>query len=116
MIQLKRAYDPIEVSDGYRILVDRLWPRGVSKEKEQLDLWLKEVAPSKELRQWFHHEPDKFSEFRQKYLDELKVGKRQSAFQDLLAIVKDHPKVTLIYSAKDKKHNNAVVLKDQLEK
>lgn len=115
MIQLKRVYAPVEASDGYRVLVDRLWPRGMSKEKEHLDLWLKEVGPSKELRQWFHHEPDKFTEFRQKYLDELQLGNTREAFQELVAIIKNHSKVTLIYSAKDEKYNNAVVLKEALE-
>lgn len=116
MIQLKRAYDLAEACDGYRVLVDRLWPRGMSKEKEQVDLWLKEVAPSNELRKWFHHEPDKFTAFKQKYLDELQSGKTQEAFQELVTIIKKHTKVTLIYSAKDEKYNNAVVLKEALEK
>lgn len=115
MIQTKRAYDAVNCTDGYRVLVDRLWPRGMSKE-EQLDLWLKEIAPSKELRKWFNHEPDKFSQFKERYLVELNSGEAYAAFQKLLQIITEHPVITLIYSAKDELHNNAVVLKGFLEK
>ncbi|GGC75413.1 DUF488 domain-containing protein [Enterococcus wangshanyuanii] len=115
MIQLKRAYEAAEKEDGFRVLVDRLWPRGMSKEKEHLDLWLKEVAPSKELRQWFNHESSKFPEFKEKYQAELQTGATQTAFRELLDIVKTHPTVTFIYGAKDQVRNNAVVLKDSVE-
>ncbi|WP_207695400.1 hypothetical protein DOK67_0001754 [Enterococcus sp. DIV0212c] len=115
MLQIKRAYEKIDSSDGYRVLVDRLWPRGMSKEKEQLDLWLKKVAPSKELRQWFNHEPDKYPKFKEKYIAELESGETNEAFQQLLEIVKEHAAVTLIYSAKEEKYNNAVVLKELIE-
>jgi uncharacterized protein YeaO (DUF488 family) len=115
MIQLKRAYLPAEPEDGYRVLVDRLWPRGMSKEKEQLDLWLKEIAPSKELRQWFRHESAKFPEFKEKYKAELQQEAR-AAFEQLIEIVQKHPTVTLIYGAKNETENNAVVLKELVEK
>ena len=115
MLQIKRAYEKVDSSDGYRVLVDRLWPRGMSKEKEQLDLWLKNVAPSKELRQWFNHEPDKYPKFKEKYIAELESGEANEVFQQLLEIVKEHAAVTLIYSAKEEKYNNAVVLKELIE-
>lgn len=116
MIQLKRAYESSEAADGYRVLVDRLWPRGMSKEKEQLDLWLKEIAPSNELRKWFNHEPTKFPLFKEKYLIELQSGEAKSAFQKLVQIIEKYPVTTLIYSAKDEKYNNAIILKEALEK
>ena len=113
MIQIKRAYDPQEASDGYRVLVDRLWPRGESKVKEQLDLWLKEIAPSAELRKWFGHDPKKFSEFRKRYIEELKNNRE--AVSQLAEIVKEHKVVTFVYSAKDQQYNNAVILKEFIE-
>ncbi|WP_429948951.1 hypothetical protein IGJ55_002512 [Enterococcus sp. AZ170] len=115
MIQIKRAYEQIAPTDGYRVLVDRLWPRGVSKEKEHLDLWLKEIAPSNELRKWFNHEADKFPVFKKKYLTELQSDETQSALQELLDITRKYPVITLVYSAKDEKFNNAVILKELLE-
>ncbi|MGM0219774.1 DUF488 domain-containing protein [Enterococcus sp. AZ126] len=116
MIQIKRAYEKTNTNDGYRILVDRMWPRGMSKEKEHLDLWLKDIAPSNELRKWFNHEPDKFPVFKEKYKTELKSGDAKIAFQTLLKIIKEYPVVTMIYSAKDEVHNNAIVLKEIIEK
>jgi uncharacterized protein YeaO (DUF488 family) len=113
MIQIKRAYDPVEESDGYRILIDRLWPRGVSKEQLRHDAWLKEIAPTDELREWLDHEPDKFGEFKRQYKNELDSNDQ---LEKLLSICESHDSVTLIYSAKDQKHNNAVVLKEYLEK
>lgn len=113
MIQIKRAYDPQEASDGYRVLVDRLWPRGVSKVKEQLDCWLKEIAPSDELRKWFGHEPEKFPEFRKKYIEELKNN--QEIVKKLVKIVMEHKIVTFVYAAKEQQYNNAVVLKEFIE-
>jgi uncharacterized protein YeaO (DUF488 family) len=114
VIRIKRIYQPHEQTDGFRILVDRLWPRGMSKQKAQLDLWLKEVAPSDELRQWFSHEPEKWAEFQKKYQTEL------TAKQDLLTQIKQLEKekdtVTLVYSARDTERNNAVALKATLEK
>ena len=112
MIQTKRVYDPPSRSDGYRILVDRLWPRGLSKEKAKVDLWLKDVAPSTELRKWFAHDPAKWAEFKRRYTAELKKH------PDQIAIVKEHAAkgpVTLVYGARDEEHNEAVVLQHVLQ-
>ena len=106
-IQTKRVYAPPARGDGYRILVDRLWPRGLSKEKAKVDLWLKEIAPSTELRKWFAHDPKKWTEFKRRYTAELK------GHRDEIAIVKQHAAkgpVTLLYGARDEEHNEAVVL------
>lgn len=113
MIKLKRAYDEVE-DDGCRILVDRLWPRGISKEELKIDHWLKEVAPSDELRKWFDHDPEKFEEFSERYLDELKTSSN-SQIDKLQSLCKENQKITLVYAAKDRDHNNAVVLKNYLE-
>lgn len=108
MLNIKRVYEPAEKSDGKRILVDRLWPRGVSKERAQLTIWLKDIAPSTELRKWFHHDPKKWMEFKKKYIAELKARKE---------LINQIPKdATLLYGARDKLHNEAVVLKEFLEK
>jgi uncharacterized protein YeaO (DUF488 family) len=107
VIQVKRIYDAATESDGYRILVDRLWPRGVSKEEAALDQWFKEIAPSPELRTWFGHEPEKFARFRQKYIQELQKNPATPDFLKLLAARKN---VTLLYAAKDPAVNHAVVL------
>ena len=112
-MRIKRIYDAPDKKDGRRILVDRLWPRGVAKEKAKVDLWLKEIAPSDELRKWFAHDPTKWEEFKKRYAKELE------AKQDLVKEVKQTEKketVTLLYSAKDTEHNNAVALKAFLEK
>jgi uncharacterized protein YeaO (DUF488 family) len=108
-IQLKRVYEKPDEKDGFRILVDRLWPRGLTKEKADLDLWLKDIAPSTELRKWFNHDPEKWKEFQKKYLKELKENKE--AVNEL----KEHLKkgtVSLLYGAKDQQHNEAEVLKE----
>jgi uncharacterized protein YeaO (DUF488 family) len=107
-IELKRIYDPPAPDDGYRILVDRLWPRGVSKTHAELSLWLKTIAPSTELREWFGHSPARWQEFRQRYRAELE--NQEEALAIIYDEVKKHPKITFLYSAKDKQHNNAVVL------
>jgi uncharacterized protein YeaO (DUF488 family) len=112
-IRLKRAYVAPEDDDGFRVLVDRLWPRGLSREQLSLDLWLRELAPSNALRQWFNHEADKWPEFRRRYFGEL--AKRQEQVASLVANARKGP-VTLIYAAKDEGHNNAVALKEYLEK
>ncbi len=112
-IHLKRAYDPPEPADGFRILVDRLWPRGITKDSAHLDLWLKEVGPSTELRKWFGHDPSKWKEFRQRYVAELKHN--PEAIEKLAECLR-HNTVTLVYGAKDEEHNQAVVLKEYLEK
>jgi uncharacterized protein YeaO (DUF488 family) len=114
MIKIKRVYDSPAKDDGFRILVDRLWPRGMTKEKAKVDLWLKEVAPSNDLRQWFAYDPKKWQEFQSRYKAELKDK------PELLAKIKQMEKekrtVTLLYSTKEIEHNNAVALRAILEK
>ncbi|MEI8194366.1 MAG: DUF488 domain-containing protein [Phycisphaerae bacterium] len=112
MFQLKRAYDPVAAADGYRVLVERLWPRGVTKEKAAIDLWLKEVAPSTELRQWFGHDPKKWPEFQRRYRAQLQS--HHAALQPLLEQAKTGT-VTLVYASKDQDHNSAIVLKEYVE-
>lgn len=112
-IRLKRAYDPPEPGDGKRFLVDRLWPRGVKKEDLALDGWLKEVAPSNELRHWFGHDPARWDEFRQRYAQELDALD-PAALRPLLDAARSGT-LTLVYSARDEAHNNAVVLRDYLQ-
>lgn len=110
-INIKRVYEPHSKSDGFGILVDRLWPRGIRKEDERINLWLKEVAPSAELRKWFNHEAEKWSAFTKKYHAELKGS---PALAELIDLVKKHRKVTLLYGAKDEEHNQAVALAHML--
>ncbi|WP_234982694.1 DUF488 domain-containing protein [Ornithinibacillus halophilus] len=111
-VTIKRIYDSVDKTDGYRVLVDRLWPRGISKEKAHLDLWLKDVAPTSELRKTFGHDVSKFEAFKKEYIKELQEGKQQEAFQRLREIVRENDQVTLLYGAKDKRHNQAVILKE----
>lgn len=112
-IRLKRAYEPAAADDGYRVLVDRLWPRGVSKQQAELDEWDKELPPSSKLREWFGHEPGRFPEFRRRYMDELRANTprltelRRRARAGTL---------TLVYSARDSEHNDAVVLAEVLRR
>ena len=110
-LTLKRVYQEPLKSDGTRILVDRLWPRGLSKEKAHLDLWLKDVAPSTELRKWFGHDPTRWPEFRKRYREELRHNPTQLALLQQ-AVAKGH--ATLLYGARDEQHNEAVVLYDLL--
>jgi uncharacterized protein YeaO (DUF488 family) len=112
-VAIKRVYDKPEAEDGTRVLVDRLWPRGLSKERAHIDVWLKEVAPGNELRQWFGHEPDKFADFRHRYEAELASESGKEALLKLRELVKQGP-VTLVFAARDTEHNNAVVLRDLL--
>jgi uncharacterized protein YeaO (DUF488 family) len=112
-IQLKRIYEAPSKSDGTRILVDRLWPRGLTKEKARVDLWLKEVAPSDELRTWFAHDPAKWPEFKARYKAELKHNASQLA---LLKQAVVRGPATLLYGAKDSEHNEAIVLQDLLNR
>ena|ERR1035437_6661003 len=112
MIQLKRAYEAESEEDGPRFLVERLWPRGIKKENLAVEEWLKNVAPSAALRRWFNHDPEKWSEFRRRYFRELE--KHPIAWHPLLARVR-RGRVTLVYSSRDTKHNNAVALKVFLE-
>lgn len=110
--EIKRVYEEPRNADGMRILVDRLWPRGLSKERARVDLWLKDIAPSTELRKWFSHDPNKWSEFQTRYRQELKSK------ADLVAILKEKAAkgpVTLLFGAKDKEHNEAVVLQSLLQ-
>lgn len=111
MIRLKRAYDESSKQDGLRILVERLWPRGVRKEQAAIDLWLKELAPSTELRKWFGHDPEKWDEFRTRYRRELDA--HPDAWQPIVSAARKGP-VTLVYSSHDTEHNNAVALQEYL--
>lgn len=111
-INLKRAYETATPGDGYRVLVDRLWPRGISKEKARIDLWLKDIAPSDDLRKWFGHDPERWPEFRVKYRHEL--AGRKELLEELKRLELEHKTITLVYAAKDETRNNAVVLKDVL--
>ena len=108
MIQLKRVYDPANSDDGVRFLVERLWPRGMKKENLRLDAWLKDVAPSTELRQWFSHDPAKWAEFKRRYFAELDT--KAEALEPIRKALK-HGRVTLLFSSHDTEHNNAVALK-----
>ena len=112
-INLKRVYEKPTKDDGIRVLVDRLWPRGLTKQKAKIDLWLKDIAPSTELRKWFGHDPEKWKEFRKRYQKELKENK------DQIEILKEQQKkgtVTLVYAARDQEHNEAIVLKELFSK
>jgi len=111
-IQTKRAYDDPEPEDGIRILVDRLWPRGIKKEDLAVESWPKEIAPSNELRKWYGHDPDKWEEFKSRYYDELQ--EHEDVLQELLDYPDDQT-MTLVYSSKEEKLNNAVALKEFLE-
>lgn len=112
-IAVKRVYDPPAKQDGTRVLVDRIWPRGISKEDLAADEWNKDIAPSTELRQWFAHDPEKWGEFRKRYLSELKDRKAQA--QKLLSEARSQ-RLTLLYAARDQRHNHALVLKEYLQK
>ncbi len=113
MIRTKRIYDPPGSQDGYRILIDRLWPRGISKDKARIDEWRKELAPSDRLRKWFNHEPEKWDEFRRRYHEELRPKIKE--VKELAQ--RQRPKtITLLYGARDEEHNNAVALKELLER
>ncbi|MBU4597663.1 MAG: DUF488 family protein [Proteobacteria bacterium] len=111
--RLKRIYDQADPSDGKRYLVDRLWPRGVGKIEAKLDGWLKELAPSDELRQWFGHKPVRWVEFKRRYRLELKAKNKQEQLRELARECQEGP-ITLLYAAKDMKHNNAVILREEL--
>lgn len=112
-VAIKRAYDEATPADGTRVLIDRLWPRGVSKEKAKIDLWLKDVAPSAELRTWYGHDPAKYDEFRRRYLDELKQEPGKSGIARLRELAAHGP-VTLVFAAHDAAHANANVLQGLL--
>lgn len=111
---MKRVYDAPSKEDGYRILVDRLWPRGLTKEKAKVDLWLKEIAPSNELRKWFSHDPKKWEEFRNRYGKELAT--KQELLRKIVQLEKEKDVVTLLYSTKERERNNVVALQSFLKK
>lgn len=112
-LRLKRVYDTAEQEDGYRILIDRLWPRGVKKEVAQIDLWAKAMTPSNELRTWFHEDSTRLPEFSTKYIQEL--NERETEIEELLATI-DQPVVTLVTATKDIENGHAAILKDYLER
>ncbi|MCX8071246.1 MAG: DUF488 domain-containing protein [Candidatus Binatia bacterium] len=112
-LRVKRVYDPVEQSDGFRVLVDRLWPRGLKKETARIDLWLKDIGPSDALRKWFGHNPERFATFNERYRKELKVN--PATLGQLLEVVRQHSVVTLVYGARDRECNHAVVLREFVE-
>ena len=115
-IQVKRAYDPPSKADGVRVLVDRLWPRGLTKTAAAVDLWLKDVAPSVTLRRWFNHDPSRWTEFTQRYSEELDaLGTRSPAIAALVGAIRSG-KVTLLFGARDTRHNNATALRSYLSR
>ena len=115
-ILTKRIYEKPDNKDGYRVLVDRLWPRGISKDEAKLDEWVKEIAPSNELRKSFDHQPEKMPEFKKKYLDEIEGNELAEEFRSSILEELSKGTVTLLYGAKDEENNNAVVLKEWIEK
>lgn len=112
MIRMKRVYEASSEDDGRRVLVDRVWPRGVSKEKAQLDEWMKDVAPSPDLRKWFGHRPERFEEFKNRYERELRESTERQEAVTRLREWSNEGTVTLVYAAKDEIHNHVVVLRD----
>ena len=110
-ISVKRVYEPASKADGFRVLVDRIWPRGVTKQRAKVDLWLKTVAPSTKLRKWFDHDPRKWSEFKSRYFAELEAG--PAGLEELASQAKDTA-VTLVFSARDEQYNQAVALREYL--
>lgn len=114
MIRIGRIYEKPGKGNGFRILVDRLWPRGVKKSEAKINLWLKDIAPSDSLRKWFSHDPEKWKEFQKRYRAELKG--RKELLRQIKRLEKENKNIMLIYSAKDKEHNNAVVLAEILKK
>lgn len=115
LLAVKRVYEAPDTGDGTRVLVDRLWPRGIARDRARIDLWLKDIAPSHDLRQRFHGKPDDWDAFRAAYATELEDAPAQAAVRDLLARLRDGP-VTLLYAARDESHNNAIALKAWLER
>lgn len=115
MLKIKRAYEIPDEKDGYRILVDRLWPRGMSKEKIKIDLWEKEITPSPEIRKEFDHVPERFPDFKEKYIKELDHNPDTPRFLSLLKDKMKEGNVTLVYGAKDEIHNHAIILQDYMQ-
>jgi uncharacterized protein YeaO (DUF488 family) len=112
-VRIKRAYEPATTSDGYRVLVDRLWPRGLARRDARLDEWMRELAPSTDLRRWFAHDPTRFDEFRRRYIEEL--GAQEGKLRELRKRARQET-VTLVYAARDTEHNDAVVLAEVLRR
>jgi len=112
MIKIKRIYEPASKADGYRVLVDRLWPRGIKKENARVDKWLKDIAPTTGLRKWFNHEPEKWKQFITRYRKEISSS---DAMKELKADLREHKTVTLLFGAKDEEHNQAQALLEFLK-
>jgi uncharacterized protein YeaO (DUF488 family) len=112
-VRLKRAYEPATASDGYRVLIDRLWPRGVLRDRAKLDEWDRDLPPSTELRRWFGHDPSRFEEFRRRYLNELRY--KRARLKELRRRAREGT-LTLVYSARDRDHNDAVVLAEVIRR
>ena len=115
-IRLKRAYEAAADDDGTRVLVDRIWPRGVSKDQAQLDFWLKDIAPSSELRTWWDHDPERLEAFADRYEQELSDDDHVEAVDELIRLVHDNERVTLLYAAKDERNNHAKILQDYIRR
>ena len=114
-IAVKRVYEPVSRADGARILVDRLWPRGLTKEKAALDDWLRGLSPSDDLRKWFHARPTQWQDFRKRYLKELAAPEAEEELQKLYSLTRKKKRVTLLYASRNETHNNAVALKELLD-
>jgi uncharacterized protein YeaO (DUF488 family) len=114
-VALKRAYEQPSLSDGARVLVDRLWPRGVKKEAARIDAWLRDLAPSDQLRRWFHARPAQWRQFRTRYLEELAEPEAARALTELYSLARRRKRLTLVYASRNTEHNNAVVLKELLD-
>lgn len=112
MITIERVYNPVKPGKQYRVLVDRLWPRGISKERTLWNEWMKDISPSDELRKWFNHDPNKWEQFKQRYKEEL--TNKQKELKMLKDLEKEHGVLTLVYAAKDETHNNASILKEAI--
>jgi uncharacterized protein YeaO (DUF488 family) len=115
IIRIKRIYDNPKGDNSFRILVDRLWPRGLSKEKTRIDLWQKNIAPSNTLRKWFDHDEKKWDEFKRKYFKELDTKINSHTVDEIIKMAKEHSSITLLYGTKEERFNNAVALKEYLE-
>jgi uncharacterized protein YeaO (DUF488 family) len=114
-VSVKRVYEPASRTDGQRVLVDRLWPRGLSKSQAALDEWLRDIAPSDQLRRWYHARPTEWERFRRQYMDELSLPKAQVALQSLYQLAHKTKRLTLLFASKNEKRNNAIVLKELLD-
>lgn len=114
-IAVRRVYEPVSQSDGSRILVDRLWPRGLTKEKAAIDDWLRDLAPSNDLRKWFHSQPQRWQDFRKRYLQELAAPEPEDNLRKLYVLIRKKKRVTLLFASRNEEQNNATVLKELLD-